>query len=200
MKSIRILLILCILAFLAACAPKGPVLLTDSDTVYKEVYEKNHQECAYKGAVLVKYRDQKDAIRFRALLDKRCDDAFIIKVLGGFGAVLYDVTYKMGHVVAFSKGEDVSAKAQKFTDQNGLAKLFSDIKFPYLIPDRSYDLSYSKDRYVFSSGDSIVEADDSFKIRKVKFADKTYEYDYDLTRIRIIRFYDEERELELKLK
>ncbi|QAR34271.1 hypothetical protein EP073_12900 [Geovibrio thiophilus] len=189
-----------IIAFGVSCAPKRPFLLTDKNTVLSEISFKNKQTCAYKGRISVIYQDREEDVRFRALLDKKCTDEFDMKILGAFSRVIYDITYRYGDVKAYEKGIDSSEKISLFMKNRGLDGLILGLRFPYALPDESYDMTLTENGYLFRKPYAEIEAGSDMLIKRIKFDEVIYEYGYSTEGVSSIKLTQGTKKLEIGLQ
>jgi hypothetical protein len=187
-------------AFLASCAPKpAALLLTDKNRVLTEISAVNTLQCSYKGRVTVRYDDGSNDLRFKALLNKKCADEFVIKILGAFSGVVYDISYSHGDVKAYEKGEDRSGLVKEFMINRGLDKLVLSLRFPYLFPDESYVFSTDNGFYVFSRPEITVKVMDDFLIDSITVGEIDYKYGYKEGRINSVTMTQNGSVLEIRL-
>jgi hypothetical protein len=191
-----------IIAAGVSCAPRYPLLITDRNLVTAEIAAKNKQICAYKGRISVIYQDSRtgEDVRFRALLDKKCVDEFEMKILGAFSRIVYDITYKYGDVKAYEKGVESSEKIRLFMQNRGLDGLILGLRFPYALPDESYDMSLMSDGYLFSKPYAEIEAGSDMLIRKISLGEMAYEYGYSNGRMSSIKVISTDKILEIGLQ
>lgn len=185
-----------------SCAPRHSLLLTDRKTVTADIIAENKQICAYKGRISVIYQDSKtgEDVRFRALLDKKCVDEFDMKILGAFSRIIYDITYRYGDVKAYEKGVESSEKIKLFMQNRGLDGLILGLRFPYALPDESYDMTLTDDGYLFSKPYAEIEAGSDMRIRKIRLGEMTYEYGYSNGRMSSIKVVSIDKILEIGLQ
>lgn len=172
--------VILIIASAVSCAPKHYFLIQDKNTVLSEISAKNKQTCAYKGRISVIYTDSAadEDVRFRALLDKKCTDEFDMKILGAFSGVIYDITYRYGDVKAYEKGVESSEKIRLFMKNRGLDGLILGLRFPYALPDESYDMTVTENGYVFRRPYAEITAGSDMMIRSISLGEVIYEYGY----------------------
>lgn len=189
-----------IVALTVSCAPKKPTLYYDESFVIKEIEKKNPQKCDYKGRVYVIYKDEQEDIRFRGLLDKKCSEEFELKILGAFSSVVYHIIYSYGDVKAYEKGLESSEKIKLFMQNRGLDTFVLGLKYPYLLPDESYNMSVSDFGYVFRKPFSSIETGTDFQIQRLRSGNVFYEYEYDKDRMTVIKLRKGKTNIEIGLQ
>jgi hypothetical protein len=183
-----------------SCAPKQPILISDKSQVLEEVSSRNSQSCDYKGRISVFYNDTYEDLRFRALLDKKCEDSFDLKILGAFSGVLYDISYRNGEVKAYEKGIDDSNRIGLFMRNRGLDTMITGLKFPYALPDSSYMMLIETDGYRFVKGRNVIHVNRDMMVSRIYTEKVVYEYGYSGRRINSIKLNDGNRRLEIGLQ
>lgn len=203
LRSVRLFsAIVLIIASGVSCAPKHYFLIQDKNTVLTEIASKNRQTCAYKGRISVIYIDTAtdEDVRFRALLDKKCTDEFDMKILGAFSRVIYDITYRFGDVKAYEKGVESSEKIRLFMKNRGLDGLILGLRFPYALPDESYDMTLTENGYIFRKPYAEIEAGSDMMIRSIRLGEVAYEYGYSGSAVSFIKVKNGAKTLEIGLQ
>ncbi|WP_155827629.1 hypothetical protein [Limisalsivibrio acetivorans] len=198
--SSKSLLLIAVLLIFSACSKRVSVIPVDSATLAEQVRSVNEQRCAYKGGIIVKYEDEDETVRFRGLLSKPCEDSFALKVLGMFGAVVYDIVYDSGEVNATKQGVDVSSGVESFISNRGLDGFVAGMRYPYILPDESYDAYLDGDAYIMEKGDTTFTMDDDYRIKRIRIRDAVFTYEWDEHLISSIGYSYDGRSIYIELK
>lgn len=187
-------------SFLFGCIAKNEIKIPKPDNLYSCVLENNKQVCDYKGKALVSFKDSDDKLKFKAIMDKRCQDTLMLKILGGFGKILYDIVYSRGHIFAMKEGADVTGEIISRGFLPKIKEVVAGLKYPYIIPDSTYFVSESANGYLFTKENVSVAADKNCRITNVTTLSKKYIYEYDKERIDSVTIVENDAELKISFK
>lgn len=193
------LLLAGVFLLLFGCAQKTPLLYVPSD-INTKIAEANQSVCSYKGRITVLYSSPEEDVRFKGYLDKDCADNFRLMILGLFGSVAYDLSYRDGIVEAYEKGEDVSEKMEEFMLSRGLDTMVSLIRYPHVKIDNGFAASSAEDEYLLTKNGFRVYAGADYLINRIEYATSVFSYEYEDGKLAGLAYSDGGIKVEIKLR
>ena len=198
MRLLRKTSLLAAVLLIAASCAKKPLIEDVPDGIYSKIQANNQITCSYKGRILIDYEDDEEDVKFKGLLNKQCDGTFVLKILGPFAKVYYDITYSKGHLVVFQDGKDISDEAGIFARRSGVDKIISTIRLPLFVPDDSFTARVGNDGYILEREGVVVRVDREFRISSISSVNASYEYEYDDGQIASLTYSTGARKLRVK--
>ena len=146
--------------------------------VTKNIVDNTPTFCSYRGKVAVTAGiNDGEKKSFSGLLNKDCNNNALLRVLGPFNVPVAEISYK-NKVINIKTSSKEQTEAIKNIADESIFQIINFIKIPFLLPNSlTYKLSYNDKAYVFTDEiGNYIEADESFKVVKIKYGDITLDY------------------------
>lgn len=177
-----ILLFLVLVISTTGCAVKAKVYNINSSLTITDVVtyilDANPPYCSYRGKVAVNIGTVNgDSKSFTGLLNKDCNNDTILSVLGPFNVPVAEISYKNKKIEIKTSSNEQTSDIKNIADES-VFQIINFLKVPFNFPNSvNYTIKYGKKAYIFTDKiDNFIQADENFKIVRVKYGEIILDY------------------------
>jgi len=165
----------------------------DNFQIIDKVIKNNVVSCLYRRNVAISLKNNYHGYRykFRGLLDSRCEEGFIVNILGAFNQVVAKVIVEPENVMVINNKRNVStSRIYSYLERENIGELIDLLSFPYILPDKSYRVSKLKGGYLLAKDKTKITVNSQYNIVKIGVDGKKISYQYRNNNINRISYKD----------
>jgi hypothetical protein len=197
-KKISVLLIIILISF--SCTSKRLInpVLTKDNLIY-EIRKNNPYSCNLKRKGVFFIENRFNKTKFKGYIIKKCNNDFVLNILGAFNRVAYKAVFKDGKLDIFKANKSVKDELSLMLTDQEVAKLASLLNIPLVIPDENYEIfKVTNDKYILTKAELKVTVDrNSYKILKIEKNQSFLKYSYEDNQIYKLHFFDQNVEISI---
>lgn len=192
-----------LLILLTACARK-PLKEIDrkipKNVVIENIYKKNPLMCRIKSKGVFFYEDRFNKVKFKGTLLKTCDKKLEMNVLGMFSQIYAQAVYENGNLEIIKDEKDISDKYKHFFKKDQIRKLINILNIPLIRPDKDFDYEVFSGFYIFTGNDTVIYADPSYRIVRIRKNDMAINYSYNKGKLADFKYRDSRQTFSIKFR